>query len=113
KATEPLKTFYLEGGFVEQDPEDIYQNVLASLKSCIEIFKGKGGDVKSILTTGISNQRETFIIWDKDGKALYNAVVWQCKRSIDICKRLRKGNFSQLIRTKTGLLIDPYFSGTK
>jgi glycerol kinase len=110
KATEPLKTFYLNNGFVEQDPEEILQNVLASVQKCIETF---GGNKNDIITCGISNQRETFIVWDNEGVPLYNAVVWQCKRSIDICERLKKQDLQQLIKQKTGLLIDPYFSGTK
>jgi glycerol kinase len=113
KTTEPLKTFYPGNGFVEQDPEEIYQNVLASVKECVAIFKNNGGDINSISTCGISNQRETFVLWNEEGKPLYNAVVWQCKRSIDICEKLKKQNLQQTIKTKTGLLIDPYFSGTK
>ena len=73
----------------------------------------EGGDVTAIQACGISNQRETFVIWDKEGKPLYNAIVWQCKRSIDVCERLKKENHQQTIKIKTGLLIDPYFSGSK
>jgi glycerol kinase len=113
KATWPLKTYYLNGGFVEQDPEDIYQNVLTSVKTCIETFKNDGGDINNIITCGIATQRETFVLWDKEGHPLYNAVVWQCKRSIDICERLKTQNLHQTIQSKTGLLIDPYFSGSK
>ncbi len=113
KATEPLRTCYLEGGHVEQDPEEILQNVLMSVEKCILQFTGNGGDLKDIKTCGISNQRETFVIWDKEGTPLYNAVVWQCKRSIDICERFKKEKLQNIIRTKTGLLIDPYFSGSK
>lgn len=113
KATQPLKTNYLNDGFVEQDPEDIYQNVLASVKECISIFKNNNENINDIITCGISNQRETFVVWNKEGKPLYNAVVWQCKRSIDICERLKMQNLQQTIKTKTGLLIDPYFSGSK
>ena len=113
KATEPLKTNYLENGFVEQDPVGILQNVLLSVQKCIDSLINAGGDVNNIRTCGISNQRETFVIWNKEGKPLYNAVVWQCKRSIAICERLRKQGLQQPIKEKTGLLIDPYFSGTK
>jgi len=113
KATEPLKTYYLENGFVEQDPDEIFQNVLLSVQKCLDNFISAGGDINKIRTCGISNQRETFVIWNKEGKPLYNAVVWQCKRSIAICERLRKQNLQQTIKEKTGLLIDPYFSGTK
>ena len=113
KASVALKTYYLNDGFVEQDPEEIYQNVLSSVKECIETFKKNGNNVNDIITCGISNQRETFVTWNKKGKSLYNAVVWQCKRSIDICERLKQQNLQSTIKTKTGLLIDPYFSGSK
>ena len=113
KASEPLKTNYLNNGFVEQNPEEILQNVLLSVKNCVEVFTGNGNKINDIVTCGISNQRETFVIWDKGGKPLYNAVVWQCKRSINICERLKKENLQQTIKAKTGLLIDPYFSGSK
>jgi glycerol kinase len=86
---EPLHTHYLADGFVEQDPEVIVQNVLASVKQCLEEFKRQDRNVSSIKAIGISNQRETFVVWDKTGKPLYNAVVWQCKRSVDICERLK------------------------
>lgn len=114
KATEPLKTMYSEGGFVEQDPEDIYQNGLASVRQCLADFKEKGFVITDITACGISNQRETFIVWDEHGKPLYNAVVWQCKRSIAICERLKQvAGLEDEIKAKTGLIIDPYFSGTK
>ena len=66
KATEPLKTFYKDGGFVEQDPEEIYTNVLASVANCLAEFKNLGGEVTNIQTCGISNQRETFVVWDEN-----------------------------------------------
>ncbi len=113
KATETLKTFYTDGGFVEQDPEEIYSNVLASVKNCLAEFKSKGGNIADIQTCGISNQRETFVVWDEQGKPLHNAVVWQCKRSINVCKTLTEQGLADEINTKTGLIIDPYFSGTK
>jgi glycerol kinase len=113
KGVEPLKTNYLENGFVEQDPEEIIQNVLISVEKCLEAFEDKSGDLKDIKACGISNQRETFVIWDKHGNPLYNAVVWQCKRSIDVCERWKDAGFEAMIRSNTGLLIDPYFSGTK
>ncbi|HZY80207.1 MAG TPA: glycerol kinase GlpK [Cyclobacteriaceae bacterium] len=109
KATEPLKTSYLNNGFVEQDPEEIYRNVLSSVEKCLKDF----AHIDSIVTCGISNQRETFVVWDKDGKPLHNAVVWQCKRSIAICEKLKVRGLEVIVGRKTGLLIDPYFSGTK
>jgi glycerol kinase len=113
KATEPLKTFYDEGGFVEQNPEDIYANVLTSVTNCLKAFVNTGGNISDIKTCGISNQRETFVVWDESGKPLYNAVVWQCKRSITICGELKAAGLEPLVRERTGLIIDPYFSGTK
>lgn len=114
KATEPLKTLYSEGGFVEQDAEGIYQNVLASVKRCLHDFKLTGASVHAIKACGISNQRETFVVWDENGKPLHNAVVWQCKRSIMICERLKQTpGLEDEIKSSTGLIIDPYFSGTK
>ncbi|WP_207425130.1 glycerol kinase GlpK [Pedobacter sp. SYSU D00535] len=113
KANEALHTSYLEGAQVEQDPEDIYQNVLTSVKKCLQAFEDKGLSRKEIACCGISNQRETFVVWDKDGRPLYNAVVWQCKRSIDVCKELKERGLEEEIKSKTGLLIDPYFSGSK
>jgi len=113
KATAPLKTIYRERGWVEQDSEDIYQNVLKAVRDCLGNFTKKGFDIKSIISCGISNQRETFIVWKKNGQPLYNALVWQCKRSVEICEKLKERGIEPLIKDKTGLIIDPYFSGTK
>lgn len=113
RASEPLKTHYYGDGYVEQDPEEIYRNVLTSVGKCIGGFAAAGGNLHSIAVAGISNQRETFVVWNKSGEPLYNAVVWQCKRSIDVCERLKAQGHEALIREKTGLFIDPYFSGTK
>src|SRR5690242_17595109 len=110
---EPLYTSYLSDGFVEQDPAGIVQNVLASVKHCLDEFKRQERDVRAIKAIGISNQRETFVVWNKAGNPLYNAVVWQCKRSVGICERLASLPVAEAIKSKTGLLVDPYFSGTK
>lgn len=116
-----LKTNYFDNGFVEQDAEAIYQNVLDSVKNCLENFQSQGFDIAEIVSCGISNQRETFVLWDNRGKPLAPAVVWACKRSIEICQKLLNDDFKNppsggwgaLIKQKTGLIIDPYFSGTK
>jgi len=113
KGTEQLKTNYLQDGFVEQDPAEIISNVLTSVEKCLTDFKNKGGNLDSIKACGITNQRETFILWDSNGVPICNAIVWQCKRSIQICERLRRDGHENLIRSRTGLIIDPYFSGTK
>jgi len=113
KGSEALHTNYLDDGFVEQDPEAIFQNIIASVQKCILDFKQKGLESTSITAIGISNQRETFVIWDKEGKPLYPAVVWQCKRSVKVCEQLKAEGLAETIQQKTGLVIDPYFSATK
>jgi glycerol kinase len=113
RASEPLKTHYFNEGFAEQDPEGIFQNVLTSVTNCIQDFKAQGYDTKDILSCGISNQRETFVVWDENGIPLHNAVIWQCKRSVSICDTLKDKGLEPVINNKTGLVIDPYFSGTK
>ncbi len=113
RASKPLTSYYAEGGFVEQHPEEIYHSVLQSVEQCLHEFNAKGEPIAAIKVCGISNQRETFVVWDEHGVPLYNAVVWQCKRSIAVCERLAKEGLQKVIKTKTGLIIDPYFSATK
>jgi glycerol kinase len=114
QATEPLKSYFPQPGFVEQEPLEIYQNVLASIKECLKQFcEAVSHDLTKVKTCGISNQRETFLIWDHSGQPLSNAVVWQCKRSVEICRRLNKSGLEKEVNNRTGLIIDPYFSGTK
>ena len=107
KASEALHTHYLEGNRVEQEPEVIYENVLVSVKKCLDGFKSGGGNIGMIKACGISNQRETFVLWDKTGRPLYNAVVWQCKRSVEVCDRLKSDGLELKINKRTGLIIDP------
>ena len=106
-ATTELKSYFPRSGFVEQDPEEIYRNVLDAVRNCIDGFTDR------VTACGISNQRETFLLWDDSGRPLCPAVVWQCKRSIEICERLKKSGIEEEINKRTGLIIDPYFSGTK
>lgn len=113
RASEPLKTHYSDNGYVEQEPDAIYRNVLTSVGKCLGEWAAKGGNLSELTVAGISNQRETFVVWNRAGEPLYNAIVWQCKRSIAICERLKADGLDPLIRQKTGLFIDPYFSGTK
>jgi glycerol kinase len=113
KGMEELHTSYLDNGFVEQDPEAIFQNVLVAVKKCVDGFSSKGFNKEEIASIGISNQRETFVIWDKDGQPLHNAIVWQCKRSVNICDQLKQQGLSAMVNERTGLVIDPYFSATK
>lgn len=113
KGSVPLQSNYPGNGFVEQDPLAIYENVLVSVKACLQQFSGKGFDKNELGAIGISNQRETFVVWDKDGNPLHDAVVWQCKRSTQICEQLKTAGLSSVVNQKTGLVIDPYFSATK
>ncbi len=114
QATEPLSSSFPASGFVEQDPRGIYQNVLAAVKACVERFRADvSSDLTHITCCGISNQRETFCLWTSSGTPLCNAIVWQCKRSVDICNRLKGSSVEAEVIRRTGLMMDPYFSGTK
>jgi glycerol kinase len=108
------KTFqqiYPQPGWVEHDPEDIWDSVLAAMTHALEMGCVSTTDICAI---GITNQRETTLIWDKKtGKPYHHAIVWQCRRTNDICKALKQEGLENLFQQKTGLLIDPYFSGTK
>jgi glycerol kinase len=106
-----FKQFYPSSGWVEHDAEEIWKSVLLTVKVAVKKARIKTSDVKSI---GITNQRETTIIWDrKTGKPIHKAIVWQDRRTADICKTLKAQNYEPLFSRKTGLLLDPYFSGTK
>ena len=103
--------YFPKSGWVEHDPEEIWRTTLKTLKDVISKAKRLKGDVVAI---GITNQRETTVLWDKKtGKPIYKAIVWQDRRTEDFCKKLRNQNKETMIFNKTGLLIDPYFSGTK
>jgi len=103
--------YFPKSGWVEHNPEEIWSTTKKTLKKVIakvRDFRGK------VLAIGITNQRETTVLWDKKtGKPVYNAIVWQDRRTEDYCKKLRKQNKETVIFNKTGLLIDSYFSGTK
>jgi len=114
KATVELKSYFPQAGFVEQDPIEIYESVLDSIRLCLGKFsEDSSRSLESITTCGISNQRETFLLWDREGSALCKAIVWQCKRSVEICDRLKGSDLEDEVKQRTGLIIDPYFSGTK
>tara|TARA_Y100000992_G_C20969874_1_gene352186 strand:+ start:87 stop:590 length:504 start_codon:yes stop_codon:yes gene_type:complete len=106
-----FKQYFPKSGWVEHDPEEIWKTTVKTLKDVIAKVKRLRG---KILTIGITNQRETTILWDKkSGEPVYKAIVWQDRRTEEYCKKLRKQNNDTSIFNKTGLLIDPYFSGTK
>lgn len=98
-------------GWVEHDPMIIWSTQIAA---CTEALTKIGASWNEIYGIGITNQRETTVIWDrKTGAPIYNAIVWQCRRTADYCEGIKDKGYSDLIRQKTGLLIDPYFSATK
>jgi glycerol kinase len=106
-----FKQYFPKNGWVEHNPNEIWQKTLKVIKN---VTKKCARKKIKILTIGITNQRETTVLWDKtNGKPVYNAIVWQDRRTEEICKKLRKQNKETTIFNKTGLLIDPYFSGTK
>lgn len=109
----PLKSYYPAEGRVEQEPDEIYQSVLTAVGDAAKDFKADGNSFDTLVCCGISNQRETFLLWDKNGQPLAPAIVWQCKRSIPVCRRLIDEGHETFIREQTGLFVDPYFSGTK
>lgn len=105
---------YLEAGWVEHDPMDILTTQLAAAKDCLRYLSEHGGDASAVAAVGITNQRETTVIWDRHtGKPVYHAIVWQCRRTAGFCKQLEEQGLTDFFRKKTGLLIDPYFSATK
>jgi glycerol kinase len=100
-----------KSGWVEHDPEEIWTSVVSTARSAIRKAKLKPGAIGAI---GITNQRETIVVWDrKSGKAIHKAIVWQDRRTADICKTLKDQGLEAKFTAKTGLLLDPYFSGTK
>ena len=106
-----FRQYFPKNGWVEHNPEEIWNKTKKVLKEVINKSKRLKGD---ILTIGITNQRETTILWDRiSGKPVYNAIVWQDRRTADFCRKYRSNKNERLINRKTGLLIDPYFSGTK
>ena len=103
--------YFPQPGWVEHDPEEIFQTQVYTMR---EALKKAGLEGKDISAIGITNQRETTILWDKDtGKPVYNAIVWQCRRTGPIVDELKEKGYEGLFRKKTGLVLDAYFSGTK
>lgn len=106
-----IEMIYQKEDYVEQDAYDIWTTVLTAIADCLLTADVMPDEIASI---GITNQRETTILWDRrTGIPVYKAIVWQSKQSNPICEELRQSGYEELIKDKTGLLIDPYFSGTK
>ena len=106
-----LTQYYPKPGWVEHDPAEIWATQLDVLKDAAAAARLP---LEKAACIGITNQRETVVVWDrKTGRPVYNAIVWQCRRTADICNELKVNSYDEIIREKTGLVIDAYFSGTK
>ena len=106
-----FRQIYPQPGWVEHDPEEIWQSQLATARQALSQASVKAS---AIVSLGITNQRETTVVWRRDtGQAIYNAIVWQDRRGEPECLRLRQTGHARLVQEKTGLLIDSYFSATK
>ena len=100
-----------QSGWVEHDPEDIWQTALETARFALADAGLSAPDVAAI---GITNQRETTLVWDREtGRAIHRAIVWQDRRTADLCARLTSDGAEEKVTDKTGLLLDPYFSATK
>ncbi|HOB86734.1 MAG TPA: glycerol kinase GlpK [Bacillota bacterium] len=105
------RQYYPQPGWVEHDPEEIWAMTLAAVE---DLLRETGRSVKDLAAIGITNQRETVVFWDREtGKTLGNAIVWQCRRTASLCQELKERGWEEKFRRKTGLLLDPYFTGTK
>lgn len=103
--------YFPKPGWVEQNASEIWSSILAVIANCLA---ESGVNPAQIAGIGITNQRETAVVWEKDtGHPIYNAIVWQSRQTADICSKMKEDGLEDLIREKTGLLIDPYFSATK
>ncbi len=107
----PLRRFYPQDGWVEQDANEIWSSQWQAINQCLQAARC---GTSAIAAIGIANQRETTVVWDRrTGKPLYNAIVWQCRRTAGYCAELKESGMEPVFRQKTGLMLDPYFSGTK
>ncbi|MEW9054042.1 MAG: glycerol kinase GlpK [Neobacillus sp.] len=103
--------YYPKTGWVEHDPVEIYENVKTLLN---EMAQTTAVPENELTVLAITNQRETVVVWDKEtGNPVYHAIVWQCRRTSDICKELKEQGYEDIIQSKTGLKVDPYFSASK
>ncbi len=110
-AQKELTQFYPQPGWVEHDPMEIYSSQAAVMT---EVLLQAGIPIEEVAAIGITNQRETAVIWDKQtGRPIHNAIVWQCRRTAEICEQLKADGHEPYIKEATGLLADAYFSGTK
>jgi len=110
-AQQEFPQIFPQAGWVEHDPEAIWNSQLECAR---QVLTQSGVPAARVAAIGITNQRETTVLWDRmSGKAIHNAIVWQCRRTAPMCEKLKKEKFDRVIRRKTGLVTDAYFSGTK
>ncbi|GGD11057.1 glycerol kinase GlpK [Aquisalinus flavus] len=110
-AQREFRQHYPQAGWVEHDPEEIWDTVVAV---CREVLDKAQADDLNVIAIGITNQRETTLVWDREtGKPVHNAIVWQDRRTADFCRRLREAGHEAMVTDRTGLVLDPYFSATK
>jgi len=110
-AAKEFRQIYPQPGWVEHDPVEIWDSQMEAAQQALDSANLSPQQIAAI---GVTNQRETTLIWDKEsGQPVYNAIVWQCRRTASICSKIKKTKFAQKIRKKTGLVIDAYFSATK
>ena len=110
-AQKEFRQIYPKAGWVEHDPMEIWETQIAVARDALALA---GASPEEVAAIGITNQRETTIVWDKNtGKPVYNAIVWQCRRTSGICDALKKQGLEDYIQQNTGLVVDAYFSGTK
>ena len=111
QANKEFEQIFPKAGWVEHNPEEIWMTQVLTMG---EVMREAGIDGTDIEAIGITNQRETTVVWDKNtGKPIYNAIVWQCRRTSDIVDKLVADGLTDTIKSKTGLVPDAYFSGTK
>lgn len=110
-AQKEFTQIYPQAGWVEHNPREIWASQLAV---AIEAIANIGADASQVSGIGITNQRETTIVWDREtGEPVYNAIVWQCRRTAEFIDGLKAQGYTEMIRAKTGLVPDAYFSGSK
>jgi glycerol kinase len=113
-AQEEFPQIYPQPGWVEHDPEAIWRTQLGTARQALTAARGGSVEAAQVAAIGITNQRETTVVWDRDtGQPVHNAIVWQCRRTASMCDCLRADGWADPIRAKTGLVVDAYFSGTK
>ena len=110
-AQQEFRQIFPADGWVEHDPQEIWQSTLQVCRAAITEAEATSGKVACI---GITNQRETTLLWEREtGKTIGNAIVWQDRRTAESCQKFKENGFEALVSEKTGLLLDPYFSATK